>query len=129
MDILARAVIPPSSPSDVLIVPHAAGTLGAAPVGAETPRRAIALARVNQPALTTWLQAAINLVLAGAAAVPPRPAGVLLERGRFEPEAEWVWARDWYGRGKRVVVARGEDQASARAVADRLNRLLNGPMA
>ena len=124
MDILARAVIPPSSPSDVLIVPHAAGTMGAASADAEPPRRTIALARVNQPALTTWLQAAINLVLAGQAPTQPRPNGILIEHGRFTPEDTRVWACDWYGRGKRVAVACCGDSDAARDLAHRLNRLL-----
>ncbi len=45
---------------------------------------------VNQPALTTWLCEAINLVLAGHAPTKPRPAGIPIERGSFAAEGDWV---------------------------------------
>ena len=43
----------------------------------------IALARVNRLPLLHWLVAAINGVLAGEIPAQPRPAGTLLECGRF----------------------------------------------
>ena len=127
MEILATALVRPTSPSDVMIVPRQAGATGAAGAAADAPRSAIALARVNQPTLTTWLQEAINLVIAGHALPHPRPAGRLIERGSFEPEGEWVWARDWYGHGKRVAVVRCGESTMAQDLAGRLNRLLDEP--
>ena len=107
------------------LVPRQLDAADAAGAAADSPRSAIALARVNQPALTTWLQEAINLVLAGHALRHPHPAGSLIERGSFEPEGEWVWARDWYGRGKRVAVVHCGGSTVARDLAGRLNRLLD----
>ncbi len=92
MELLTIAVIRPSSPSDVLLVPRNAGTTSATAVDADPTRRALAHARVNQPAVTVWLQEAINLVLAGHASAQPRPAGILIERGSFAQEDVWVWA-------------------------------------
>ncbi len=124
MEILATAVIRSTSPSDVMIVPRDAQAIGPASPAADPPRPALAMARVNQPGLKTWLREAINLVLAGHAPTQPCPTGILLERGSFEYEGNWVWAYDWYGRGKRVAVARCADSDAARDLADRLNRLL-----
>ncbi len=123
MELLATALIRSTSPSDVMIVPRDAEATAAAP--ADPPRPALALARVNQPALTAWLKEAINLVLAGHGPIPLRPAGILIERGSFAAEDDWVWAYDWYGRGRRVTVARCADSGAAGDLADRLNRLLS----
>ena len=127
MESLTTAVIRPTSPSDVLLVPHDAGTTAAVPAATDPPRPALALARVNQPALTAWLREAINLVLAGHAVTQHRPAGILIERGSFAQEDVWVWAYDWYGRGRRVAVAQCADSDAARDLAGRLNHLLDRP--
>ena len=84
----------------------------------------IALARVNRLPLLHWLVVAINGVLAGEIPAQSRPAGTLLECGRFMAVGSEVWAHDWYGHGRRCLVARSADPATAEEIATRLNALL-----
>ena len=124
--ILAQATTSPRSPSDVLIV---AGELarGAAPGPSARHRTSIAVARVSNLALVTWLVAALNATLAGAAVPKPRPAGTLIEQGRFVAEGGEVWARDWYGHGRGCLVTCYPDEGTAAALARQLEAVLNGP--
>ncbi len=86
--------------------------------------RTIALARINRLPLLHWLLAAINGVLQGEFPTEPRPTGTLLECGRFVAAGSEVWAHDWYGHGRRCLVARSAGPATAEELATRLNRLL-----
>ncbi len=97
---LACATTNPLSPSDLMI-----STIGSAPAGQEPGvASTIALARINRLPLLHWLLAAINGVLVGEAPAQPRPAGTLLECGRFVAAGSEVWAHDWYGHGQRMTV-------------------------
>lgn len=108
------------SPSDLMI-----SCTGPAPsTGAADSASTIALARINRLPLLHWLIAAINGMLVGEAPVPPRPVGMLLECGRFASTGNDVWAYDWYGHGRRCLVARMSDVASAEELSMRLNGLL-----
>ena len=122
MEILATAIIPATSPSDVVMLPR--HTV----VGSQTYARGtdagLAIARVNKPALTTWLRDAINHLLVGTPLDQPRPDGLLLEQGAFRAEGTQVVATDWYGRDQRLVVARSDDGAAADQLAGRLQALL-----
>jgi hypothetical protein len=82
MEICSAAIIPPASPSDVVIVPcH--GATDAMDIAADAIGEGIALARVNQPSLTLWIRDAINHCLQGNPPDRPRPQGLLIERGGF----------------------------------------------
>ena len=124
IDVLADAIIPTTSPSDVVIVPRDApyppATGGVQALA--TPR--IAIARVSQAALTMWLRDAINRVLQG---LPPdrlRPSGILIEHGAFAQADLQVSAQDWYGGRRHLVVARCSDTYTARRLMEQLNALL-----
>ncbi len=84
----------------------------------------IALARINRLPLLHWLLAAINGVLQGEVPAQPRPTGTLLECGRFVVAGSEVWAHDWYGHGRRCLVARCADAGSAAELAILLNAVL-----
>ena len=116
----ASAVTNPLSPSDLMISSKGSAAGEQVPGVAST----IALARINRLPLLHWLIAAINGMLAGDSPVQPRPAGILLECGRFVAVGSEVWAHDWYGHGRRCLLARCADAASAEELAVRLNRLL-----
>ncbi len=123
--ILAQATTSPRSPSDVLIV---AGELARGPA---TPaeardRTSVAVARANNLALVTWLVAALNATLAGAPVPQARPAGTLIERGRFVAEGCEVWAQDWYGHGRGCLLACCADEGSAATLAQQLEVVLGG---
>ena len=124
--ILAHATTSPRSPSDVLIV---AGEPARGPTTTAKARQrtSIAVARVSNLALVTWLVAALNATLAGAAVPKPRPAGTLIEQGRFVAEGRAVWARDWYGHGRGCLVTCYPDEGTAAALAQQLEAVLNGP--
>jgi hypothetical protein len=116
----ARATTNPLSPSDLMI-----SSIGSPPVGQEPAAAStIALARINRLPLLHWLIAAINGLLGGEGAVQPRPVGTLLECGRFLATGSEVWAHDWYGHGRRCLLARCPDVSAAEDLAKRLNRLL-----
>lgn len=116
----ARATTNPLSPSDLMI-----SLLGSPPVGQEPAAAStIALARINRLPLLHWLLAAINDALDGTAHVQPRPAGTLLECGRCVASGSDVWAFDWYGHGRRCLLARCPNMSTAEELASRLNRLL-----
>ena len=117
---LACATTNPLSPSDLMISSEGSGTSGLEPGIAST----IALARINRLQLLQWLLAAINGMLAGEVPAQPRPVGTLLECGRFVAAGSEVWAHDWYGHGRRCLLARSADLGSAEELATRLNRLL-----
>ena len=117
---LAQATTNPLSPSDLMMSSEGSATSGLEPGIAST----IALARINRLPLLHWLVAAINGVLVGEAPTQPRPAGTLLECGRFVAAGSEVWAHDWYGHGRRCLLARCAGAASAEELAVRLNRLL-----
>ena len=117
---LACATTNPLSPSDLMISSEGSGTSGLEPGIAST----IALARINRLPLLQWLVTAINGMLAGEAPAQPRPAGTLLECGRFVAAGSEVWAHDWYGHGQRCLLVRCADVACAEDLAMRLNRLL-----
>ena len=123
MEICSAAIIPPASPSDVVIVPCRTAT-GAPVASADVNREGIALARVNQPALTAWIRDAINQCVQGQSPDRPRPRGMLIERGGFVPEDTRVLAREWYSRGKQVPIARCDDSDAAGQLAEQLNVLL-----
>ena len=122
MEILATAIIPATSPSDVVMLPRHAV------LRSQTHQRGtdagLAIARVNKPALTTWLRDAINHLLVATPLDQPRPDGLLLEQGAFRAEGTQVVATDWYGRGQRFVIARSGDAAAAGHLAARLQTLL-----
>ena len=117
---LAQAMTNPLSPSDLMISSGGSGTSGLEPGVAST----IALARINRLPLLHWLVAAINGVLEGEAPAQPRPAGTLLECGRFVATGSEVWAYDWYGHGRRCLMARCADAGGAVELAGLLNALL-----
>ena len=117
---LASATINPLSPSD-LMISSTGDRAGAHETGAVST---IALARINRLPLLHWLLAAINGVLEGEAPAQPRPAGTLLECGRFVAAGSEVWAHDWYGHGRRCLVARCADAGGAAELARRLNAVL-----
>lgn len=123
MEICSAALIPPASPSDVVIVPCRTAT-GATVAAADATGEGIALARVNQPSLTVWIRDAINQCLQGQSPDRPRPRGMLIERGEFVQDGTRVLAREWYGRGKRVDVARCAAADAAGRLATQLNALL-----
>ncbi len=123
-EIAGCAIVPVTSPSDVAIVPSTL-LLEARPAGAaDWVGVGIAIARVNQPALTTWLCDAINGVLHELPPHQPRPRGQLIERGAFFDEATEVFARNWFGSGRKVNVARCSDAHTARQLVEHLNALL-----
>ncbi len=117
---VASATTNPLSPSDLMISSTGSGAGGTEPGIAST----IALARINRLPLLHWLSAAINGVLQGEAPAQPRPTGTLLECGRFVAAGSEVWAHDWYGHGRRCLLARCADTATAQELATRLDRLL-----
>ncbi len=117
---LARATINARSPSDLMIASTAGGA-GEHEAGAAST---IALARINRLPLLHWLLAAINGVLQGDVPAQPRPVGTLLECGRFVAVGSEVWAHDWYGHGRRCLVARCPEMTTAEELAGRLNGLL-----
>ncbi len=117
---VASVTTNPLSPSDLMIAYQGSEATGHEPGSAST----IALARINRLPLLQWLVAAINGVLVGEAPTQPRPAGTLLECGRFVAAGSEVWAHDWYGHGRRCLLARCADAAVAEELAVRLNRLL-----
>jgi hypothetical protein len=127
----SAAMMPPSerfasattnslSPSDLMISCTTPDSSAGAPDSVST----IALARINRLPLLHWLISAINGMFVGEAPVQPRPVGMLLECGRFASTGSDVWAYDWYGHGRRCLVARMADVASAEELALRLNALL-----
>ncbi len=117
---LARATTNPLSPSDLMISSTGSGA-GEHESGAAST---IALARINRLPLLHWLLAAINGVLQGEVPAQPRPTGTLIECGRFVAAGSEVWAHDWYGHGRRCLVARCADAGGAAEVAGLLNVLL-----
>ncbi len=117
---VACATTNPLSPSDLMISSTGSAASDKEPGVVST----IALARINRLPLLHWLIAAINDLLVGNAPSQPRPAGMLLECGRFVAAGSEVWAHDWYGHGRRCLLARCADAASAEELAVRLNRLL-----
>ena len=125
MEILATAIIPATSPSDVVLLPYQAMDSRRTDQG--VPGVGIAIARVNKPALTIWLRDAINHLLQGAPLDRPRPSGMLIERGAFTAEGVQVSVEDWYGRGRRLAVAQCPDGATAHQLTDQLNGLLGRP--
>ena len=122
METLATTIIPATSPSDVVLLPR--HTVLPSQTYARGTDAGLAIARVNKPALTTWLRDAINHLLVGTPLGMPRPDGLLLEQGTFQAEGTQVVATDWYGRGQRLVVARSDDGAAADQLAGRLQALL-----
>ena len=116
----ARAAINPLSPSD-LMISSTGGGAGEHETGAASM---IALARINRLPLLHWLLAAINGVLQDEVPSQPRPVGTLLECGRFVAAGSEVWAHDWYGHGRRCIVARCADAGGAAELANLLNALL-----
>ncbi len=117
---LARATTNPLSPSDLMISPTGSAMSADEHGSAST----IALARINRLPLLHWLLAGINGMLAGEVPAQPRPAGTLLECGRFVASECDVWAHDWYGHGRRCLVSRCSGPATAEEIATRLNALL-----
>ena len=117
---VASATTNPLSPSD-LMISSTGSTAGEHETGAGS---IIALARINRLPLLQWLLAAINGMLAGEVPAQPRPAGTLLECGRFVAAGSEVWAHDWYGHGQRCLLVRCADVACAEELAVHLNRLL-----
>ena len=122
MEILATAIIPATSPSDVVMLPRHA--VLRSQQHQRGPAAGLAIARVNKPVLTTWLRDAINHLLVGTPLDQSRPDGLLLEQGVFRSEGTQVVATDWYGRGQRLVVARSDDADAAEHLAARLQALL-----
>ncbi len=123
MEILATAIIPATSPSDVVLLPRQ--TVLRSQTYARGTDAGLAIARVNKSALTTWLRDAINHLLVGTPLGMPRPDGLLLEQGTFRAEGTQVVATDWYGRGQRLVIARSDDADAADHLAVRLQGLLD----
>ena len=123
--ILAQATTSLRSPSDVLIV---AGEPARGPTTTAKVRQrtSIAVARVSNLALVTWLVAALNATLAGTVVPTPRPPGTLIERGRFVAEGRAVWARDWYGHGRGCLLGCCPDEGTAVALAQQLEAVLGG---
>ena len=117
---LAQATTNPLSPSDLMISSEGSATSGLEPRITST----IALARINRLPLLHWLVAAINGTLVGESPTQPRPPGTLLECGRFAAAGSEVWAHDWYGHGRRCLVARCADAGSAVELAGLLNAVL-----
>ncbi len=124
--ILAQATTSPRSPSDVLIVAGEPAR-DRAPTAQVRHRTSVAVARANNLALVTWMVAALNATLAGAPVPQARPAGTLIERGRFVAEGCEVWAQDWYGHGRGCLLVRCPDEATAAALAQQLETVLGGP--
>ena len=124
LNIVGRAIIPTTSPSDVVIVPSSAPTV--APIASRSLVNGVAIARVNRPELTDWLCEAINRRLAGLPPHRPRPRGLLLERGAFAQVDDDVVAVDWYGCRRQITVAHCGAVDPARALAEQLNHLLIG---
>ena len=122
METLATAIIPATSPSDVVLLPR--HTVLRSQTYARGTDAGLAIARVNKPALTTWLRDAINHLLVATPLDQPRPDGLLLEQGAFRAEGTQVVATDWYGRGQQLVVARSDAAATASRLAARLQALL-----
>ena len=117
---LACATINPLSPSDLMIASYGGGAREHETGAAST----IALARINRLPLLHWLLAAINSVLQGEFPTELRPLGTLIECGRFAAAAHDVWAYDWYGHGRRCLVARCADAGRAAELAILLNAVL-----
>ena len=122
-ELLARATINPLSPSDLMISSTGSGA-GEHKTGAAST---IALARINRLPLLHWLLAAINGVLQDEVPSQPRPPGTLIECGRFAAAAHEVWAYDWYGHGRRCLVARCADAGGAAELGSLLNAVLRRP--
>ena len=125
-EIFAEAIIPETSPSDVVIVPL---TDASSPVTPPVRAPRIALARCSGPELTAWIRDAINLLLAELPLSMDRPAGDLLERGTFRQLEEQVWVDDWYGGGAGLLVARCDDVETARRPGSRAERAADGIVA
>ena len=106
----ACATTNPLSPSDLMISSNRSEAITQEPGVAAS----IALARINRLPLLHWLVAAINGMLVGEEPAQPRPAGILLECGRFVAAGNQVWAHDWYGHGRRCLVARCADPGIVR---------------
>ncbi len=123
MQVFGAAIIPPTSPSDVVIVRTLLTSEGVV-ITTGVRDDGVAIARVNQPALTCWLRDAINQRLQGRVPDRPRPPGMLLERGAFVQDDRQVLARDWYGGDARMVVAHGVEAAAAQQLTMHLNALL-----
>lgn len=120
VELFAQATTNPLSPSDLMIASTAP-----APAGQESDiASTIALARINRLPLLHWMLAAVNSVLAGEEPAQARPAGIMLECGQFVTTGHDVWAHDWYGHGRRCLVARCVDVACAEKLRMCLNRLL-----
>lgn len=117
---VATATTNALSPSDLMISSHSSAASGQEPDGAST----IALARINRLQLLHWLISAINGLLVGEHPAQPRPGGMLLECGRFMVMGTDIWALDWYGYGRRCLLARCADAASAERLGAQLNTLL-----
>lgn len=117
---VTSATTNPLSPSDVMISSIGLASSGQEPASVPT----IALARINRLPLLHWLIAAINGTFVDELPVQPRPAGTLLESGHFMATGSDVWAYDWYGHGRRCLVASMTDAGSAEDLSLRLNRLL-----
>ena len=124
--IRAHATTTPRSPSDVLIVAGEPAR-GPAPTAQVRQSASIAVARVSNLALVTWLVTALNATLAGTAVPHPRPVGLLIERGRFVAKGREVWAQDWYGHGRGCLLACCADEGSAATLAQQLETVLGGP--
>ena len=116
----AQATINPLSPSDLMIASYGGGAREHETGAAST----IALARINRLPLLHWLLAAINSVLQGEFPTELRPTGTLLECGRFVAAGSEVWAHDWYGHGRRCLVARCADAGGAAELVGLLNAVL-----
>lgn len=116
----ASATTNPRSPSDLMISSTGSAGREQEPGVAST----IALARINRLPLLHWLIAALNGTLSDEVAAQPRPLGILIESGRFVAAGSELWAHDWYGQGRRCLVARCADAATAEDLAARLNRVL-----
>lgn len=119
LKLFGQATTNPLSPSDLMISSTGSAGREQDPGVAST----IALARINRLQLLHWLITAINGSLAGEAPPQPRPAGTLLECGRFVATGAEIWAHDWYGHG-RCLLARCVDVSAAEELVARLNRLL-----
>ena len=119
-ELFAQATTNLLSPSDLMISSTASSGGEQESGGAST----IALARINRLPLLHWLISAINGTPSGEEPAQPRPVGTLIECGRFVVAGTEVWAHDWYGHGRRCLLARCADASGAEEVATRLNRLL-----
>ncbi len=125
-DVVCAAIIPVTSPSDVVIVPSAALLLPTPALATRSLVVGVAIARVNRQELTDWLCEAINRRLAGLPPDRPRPPGLLLERGAFAQVDDDVVAVDWYGCRRQITVAHCGAVDPACTLTEQLNHLLSG---